>query len=209
MPIQTRSSTRNAKERILDAAAKVLAEHGYQSANVDDIISLSGTSKGSFYFHFPSKEKMVLALVDQLSQKLIDKIEESLEQERRPLHRIALAIDTLLQTFSGRRALARMLLVNLVGQGKAMDKKFLPVRDRFAALIQRELDRAVEAGVVPRLDTRLAAQVWLGALNEVILRWLHARHPEPMVQTTPALREMLLRSVGADVQVLRQEAIRP
>lgn len=186
----------NARDRILDAAARVLADHGYQSANIDAIISRSGTSKGSFYFHFPSKEKMVLALVDQLSERLVQKIEQSLEKETRPLERIAAASDTLLLTFSRQRRLAQMLLFNLVGQGKTMDKKFRPVRDRFAGLIQRELDRAVAAGAIPPLDTALAARMWLGALQEVLLQWLLADHPRPMAELVPGVRCMLLRSVG-------------
>ena len=59
----------NAQERILEAALDVLAQHGYTGAGVQEIVEMSGTSKGSFYFHFPSKEKMAVALVDRMSQK--------------------------------------------------------------------------------------------------------------------------------------------
>ncbi|MBI3954111.1 MAG: TetR/AcrR family transcriptional regulator [Chloroflexi bacterium] len=194
-----------ARDRILDAATSVLADRGYQSANLDAIIALSRTSKGSFYFHFPSKERMVLALVDQLSERLVQKIEQSLEKETRPLHRIAAASDTLLHTFSRQRRLAQTLLFNLVGQGKTMDKKFMPVRDRFATLIQRELDRAVAAGAVPPLDTTLAARMWLGALHEVLLQWLLADRPRPMAAIIPGVRSLLLRSVGVDPAALGVE----
>ncbi|MSQ32840.1 MAG: TetR/AcrR family transcriptional regulator [Dehalococcoidia bacterium] len=200
-----RANGRGARERILEAASKVLAERGYQRANLDEIISLSGTSKGSFYFHFPSKEQMVVGLLDQLSARLVKKVEQSLEKEERPLRRIALAIDTLMYTFSRRRKLAQMLLVNVAGQGKAMDRKFLPVHRRFAALIQRELDLAVAAGAIPPQDTALASQMWLGALHEVILRWLLAEHPTALSEALPALRALLLRSVGVDPAALKKE----
>ncbi len=202
----TSSSVRSARERILNAAANLLARRGYHNANIDEIIQQSGTSKGSFYFHFPSKEKMVMGLMEQLSDKLVRKIERSIEGEARPLHRIASAIDALLLTFTRQRKLSQILLINVVGQGKAMDKKFLPIRDRFAVFIQKELDRAGAAGAVSPMDTTLVSHAWLGALHEVILQWLLADHPAPITDTAPALRALLLRSIGVEPQTLQDEA---
>ena len=49
---------RHTRQRILNAAAEVFLEKGYYGAAVDDIVKASHTSKGSFYFHFPSKQDM-------------------------------------------------------------------------------------------------------------------------------------------------------
>ena len=204
----TTSDSRSARERILEAAASLLASQGYHNANVDEIIQQSNTSKGSFYFHFPSKEKMVMGLIQQLSEKLVRKVERSIEKESRPIYRIALAIDALLLTFSKQRKLAQILLINMVGQGRVMDKKFLPVRDRFARFIQGELDAAIEAGVVLPVDTQLVSHVWLGALQEVILQWLMAGRPVPITETTVALRALLLRSIGVDPELLEMPDVR-
>ena len=202
------SPTRSARDRILDAAAGLIARRGYHNANIDEIVQQSGTSKGSFYFHFPSKEKMVIGLMDQLSDKLVRKVERSIKRETRPVHRLASAIDALLLTFSRQRKLGQILLINVVGQGRAMDKKFLPIRDRFARFIQGELDRAVDSAAVPPLDTVLVSHVWLGALHEVVLRWLLASQPTSIMDTAPALRTMLLRSIGVEMEE-EQGALNP
>jgi len=194
----TKPDSRNARERILDAAADLFARRGYHSANVDEIVEQSGTSKGSFYFHFLSKEKMVMALVEQMSERLVRKVEHSIGEETRPLHRIALAIDALLLTFSKQRKLAQILLVNVLGQGRSMDRKFLPVREKFAGLIKRELDVAVADGLVAPMDTTLVSRVWLGALYEVILQWLMSEPPGSLAEKGPALRALLMRSIGVD-----------
>lgn len=194
-------SVRDAKTRILDAAANVLARRGYHDTNVEEIVSRSGTSKGGFYFHFPSKERMVVGLVEQLSVKLVGKVERAMGHEARPAHRLAIAVDTLLRTFAKQRKLAQLLLVNVVGHGRSLDKKFLPLRDRFAELIQRELDGAVAEGLIEPMDTRLASRVWLGALNEVILQWLMADSPPPLASEAPSLRALLFRSVGISLEM--------
>jgi AcrR family transcriptional regulator len=49
--------------RILDAAVRKFATAGYDAASVDDICAEAGVSKGAFYHHFPSKQAVFLALM--------------------------------------------------------------------------------------------------------------------------------------------------
>ncbi len=54
--------TRNA---ILDAAAAVFDEHGFNGASLSDILAKAGVTKGALYFHFASKEELAHALVSE------------------------------------------------------------------------------------------------------------------------------------------------
>ena len=64
------------RQRILEAATEVFSEKGYHGAAVDDIVRESQTSKGSFYFHFPSKQDIFFALVDRLASSLTRSAED-------------------------------------------------------------------------------------------------------------------------------------
>ena len=57
------AAKQNVKRRIVDAAWELFYEKGYDDTTVDDIIRLSETSKGSFYYYFSSKD----SLLDTLS----------------------------------------------------------------------------------------------------------------------------------------------
>ena len=72
-------SKQNVKHRIVDAAWKLFYEKGYDDTTVDDIIRLSGTSKGSFYYYFSSKD----SLLDTLST-ILDEYYQELEKEMDP-----------------------------------------------------------------------------------------------------------------------------
>jgi hypothetical protein len=37
---------------------------------------------------------------------------------------------------------------------------------------------------------------WLGAVNEVVIQWLHTGEPDLLTRAVPALTPMLLRSIG-------------
>lgn len=51
------------KERILDAAERLVIENGFAATSLDDVIAASGTSKGSFFHHFASKHDLARSLV--------------------------------------------------------------------------------------------------------------------------------------------------
>jgi len=67
-----KKNTRNTKGRIISAAWKLFYDQGYENTTVEDIVYESGTSKGSFYHYFESKD----ALMGTLSDVFDDRYEE-------------------------------------------------------------------------------------------------------------------------------------
>jgi AcrR family transcriptional regulator len=59
-----RAERSDARERLLAAAAKLIAERGYRAASIDDIAAEAGFSKGAVYWHFSSKEDLLQTLID-------------------------------------------------------------------------------------------------------------------------------------------------
>ena len=53
---------KSVKARIVSAAWKMFYDKGYDQTTVDDIIELSGTSKGSFYYYFSTKDELLSTL---------------------------------------------------------------------------------------------------------------------------------------------------
>jgi TetR/AcrR family fatty acid metabolism transcriptional regulator len=185
------------RQRLLDAAAAVFAEKGYHGAVVDDIIRASESSKGGFYFHFPNKQAIFLALVDALVPKLAATIDRAIAAESEPVAQLDAALRTVLETFSRHRKLSKILLVEAVGLGHGFDEKLMQTRGRFAQMIRGYLDRAVAAGAIAPMDTEIVAWAWFGAINEIVVRWLVSGQPAQLEQALPQLRSLLLRSVGA------------
>jgi AcrR family transcriptional regulator len=53
------------RERLLEAAARLLARRGFDKASVDEIAAAAGYTKGAFYANFGSKEDLLLALMER------------------------------------------------------------------------------------------------------------------------------------------------
>ena len=193
------SSTQETRERILEAAVKVFATKGYHDTKVDDIVSESNTSKGSFYFYFPSKQDIFLALVDKFADLLESRIKERFNAEASGMARVDLGLSICLETFGQYRGLAKIALVQATGLGLIFEEKRRAVNERFIRIIRENLDEAVADGSIPALDTEIAACAWMGALNEIVLRWVYTGEPDP-VRALPELRKLLLQSIGVDLK---------
>src|SRR5215470_20400964 len=84
------------RQRLLAAAEEVFAEKGYHGAVVEDIVRASDSSKGGFYFHFPNKQAIFMALIDALAPKLARAVERAVADETDAIAQVDVALRTVL-----------------------------------------------------------------------------------------------------------------
>lgn len=77
--MERKEKKRDVKSRIVSAAWQLFYEKGYNGTTVDDIIALSGTSKGSFYYYFSTKDELLNSL-----SMILDDYYEELEEMMNP-----------------------------------------------------------------------------------------------------------------------------
>lgn len=70
MVIQARAHA--SRQIILAAAAELIEEYGFSATTVADIITHAGVSKGRFAYHFPSKEALAAALIEEADTAIAD-----------------------------------------------------------------------------------------------------------------------------------------
>lgn len=84
------------KNEIIQAAAALFAEKGYEQCSVNDILNAVGIAKGTFYHYFKSKEEVLDAAVWKMSEQVMELVREAAKRkELSPVDRI---IQVLLAT---------------------------------------------------------------------------------------------------------------
>ncbi len=73
--------TQDTRRRILDAAVDVLAQKGYAGFRTADVAEIAGVSRGAQTHHFPSKDELVVAVVEHVFRR-------STELGRKRAHRV-------------------------------------------------------------------------------------------------------------------------
>jgi AcrR family transcriptional regulator len=59
------------RERLFQASLEIFRRDGFRAARVDDITLVAGLSRTSFYFHFPTKEDVLLELSGRLEAPVV------------------------------------------------------------------------------------------------------------------------------------------
>lgn len=77
-PRGTRMPRSARRKQLLHAARETFVAQGYHAAAMDDIAERAGVSKPVLYQHFPGKFELYLALIDEHTEELVDRVRSAL-----------------------------------------------------------------------------------------------------------------------------------
>ena len=92
------------RTRLLDAAQSLMMQNGFHSVTVDSIVAAASISKGSFFYHFDSKDDLPAALlqrfIDEQGQQIQAVLAASSSPPMSPLARALLLTDQIKPIFA-------------------------------------------------------------------------------------------------------------
>ncbi len=194
---KNRNTGRDTKRRILNAAATLFGERGYHNCSVDEIVAASTTSKGSFYFHFSSKESLFASLLEHFSERIWEAVEQAVNMERGAANRIAAAVQAVLTVAEADPQLAKLALIQAPALGPEFLQKQLAIKARFSEAIAAYLLELKEEGRLPPGDLHIMATALTGTVYEILLRSV-ATDWQPKPQEMDDLIRYNLRALGLD-----------
>ena len=73
------------KNEILDTAEQLFASRGFDNTSTNDIINAIGIARGTLYHHFKSKEEILDAVIERISETMIRNAKAIAEDKAEPL----------------------------------------------------------------------------------------------------------------------------
>jgi AcrR family transcriptional regulator len=156
------------KQKILDAAERLIAEQGYSATSLRQIIADAGVNLAAVHYHFGSKEQLLNELVMRKAGPVNDKRLGWLDREMAAAAPALPSVDKVLEAFMLPMAAAASLdqqFVKLMGRILAegllvavVEKNFMPVAGRFIAVIRQALPE------VPENEFQWRVQFMIGAM---------------------------------------------
>lgn len=90
-------------------ARKLFAQKGYSGANTNELVERARVTKGALYHHFANKKELYQAVVEDMEQELVERIEAA-GAGRAPWERLSAMCSAYVDA-CGEPALARMLVL--------------------------------------------------------------------------------------------------
>ena len=149
------------RERILGVAAEWFGTHGYAATSIRDIAREVGVTVGAIYVHFPSKDRLLVAVYEEGVHRIgkaVDAVPAALE----PWQRLEAAAQAHLAALLDNAGFARVIVRVIPTDVPEATQDLRRLRNGYEARF-RQLIEALD--LAPGVDRSLLRLQLLGSLN--------------------------------------------
>lgn len=204
MPTQSRLTDRK-RAAILAAAVEVFHDHGFDDASMDHIAEVAAVSKRTVYNHFESKEKLFVAIVEQLKSSAHEAAPISYDPKRTLEDQLNTFLRSVIDFHSRpeSRRLARVVVSKLLKE-PALAQELFGNAKIFEETLLQWMEQAQQDHKLTALNTAIAARQLLAMLETFCIWPQLLRGAEP-----PSARQRNQIVHEATTMFLRCYAIEP
>ncbi|WP_017585773.1 TetR/AcrR family transcriptional regulator [Nocardiopsis ganjiahuensis] len=190
------------REEILSAAVRVFARQGFAASRIEDVAAEAGIAKGSVYLSFDSREALLSAAFERLSERSATVLEQTAADGEPALERLSGLVRSAVAMLADEPDLTRVM-VDLwaagrhTGDGAPFD--MAAVYRAYRGVVADLLRRAAEEGDLRPGVGEPEATVVVGAIEGCLVQWLM----DPSVRLA-GLAEPLLDVCLSGLRVSRQ-----
>lgn len=195
---------RSQRDRLLEAAIRVVADKGYGAATIGDLTKEAGVSRTTFYELFEDKESCFLAAYDGAVELLVRRVIGAYESEQRWPERAAAGLEELLEALAEEPRLARLSLVDIGSAGPAAQRRYRTAVQRLTPLFDEGRDFAPGGRGLPANTSRMAIGGVTGLIADELLA---GRAKELPSLLSDALFATLVPYIGPDAAAREVERL--
>jgi AcrR family transcriptional regulator len=160
-----RNNESNRRDALLRVSAKLFREKGFDGTSIRDISNAAGMHSGSPFYHFKTKQDILVAVMEQGLAEGLRRTEEvmalALPPEQKLTKLIRAQLGTILEEGSD---FIPVLLYDWRSLTAANRRRIVALKDRYDTLWQQVIDDLKRAGHMPG-DAQLMRLLILGAVN--------------------------------------------
>lgn len=148
--------------QVLDEAARVFAQRGFAAASVREIVQPVGMLPGSLYYHFPTKDDLLVAVYEEGVRRILANVDAAITDLTDPWARLEAACVAHLQSILNQTNYSQVVIRVRPGDASPVEAKLTALRNSYE---QRFSELMAEIPAPPtshRSDLRLFL---MGALN--------------------------------------------
>lgn len=146
-PKQKQRRGEKTRDKILKMALKLFSEKGYDNVTVDEIVSKTGTSKGSFYQHFSAKSDIFLVRFAEVDEYYLE-VYQSFSKEMDATEKILIFVRKLMRFLEGEMGKDLMKVIYSSALNSKEHTYFSDSNRSLFRIIQLLMEEAKEQGVI-------------------------------------------------------------
>jgi AcrR family transcriptional regulator len=174
------------------AATRVLAKKGFHETKISDIAAAADVGVGTFYLHFPTKEALFDAVVEDTVRRLKGEIDVARRVGRDPLERTRAANAAFCRFAQENREVFRIVF----GHAAAYNDVIRRAQELFAADVEETVREGIASGAFAERPAALVAQALVGMATQMLSWW--TTHESVSIDTLEdTMTTLALEGLGA------------
>jgi len=158
---------RSMRECILDAAVQLFAEYGYHAAPLRDIARIAGIQAASIYHHYPSKQALLVEIMETYMQLLNNSTERIVREYADPLQQLHEVIANHIRMHTTYKAEFFILDTEIRSLERESRPSILALRHKYETLLQELLRAGMKQGVFHRCDVKVTSYAIIAMCTQV------------------------------------------
>ncbi len=151
-------------EIVLETAAKLFYERGYDRTSMNEIAAALGVTKPSLYYYYPSKGALLLACIHEAGLIFNSKVDQIAEAQMSPGDKVTAIFRAYADAL--RSNIHRVLIL---ADRRALSDEGVQVmakaKGRINTVVERLIQEAIDTGEFREVDPRQAANAAFGMFN--------------------------------------------
>lgn len=166
--------THQRRQALLEAALELFANQGYPATSVKQICRRSSLTERYFYESFRDRHACLVQLYDELAEQMHTRTTAAIEAEvNTDVDQVTRrALSAFIDYLAADPRRARVVLLEVVGTSEELEERRHAVLRRFSELTVSVWMARLEQ-TVPTSRQRLATVGLVGAVNHLLVDWLH------------------------------------
>lgn len=167
------NSKEKTRDRIINSAKKLFAEQGYQKTTIVDISRQAGLSEAALYEYFQGKEDLLLMIPDLWVSELLRDLEEQLFGIKGAVNKLRKYLWWYMRRVEQAPLDAKIVYLFLKTNANFLNTEvYSNVKHLYAYLVDIFEEGCKTGEMKPDLKPRLARDLFVGAMDHMITRWL-------------------------------------
>lgn len=152
----------SSREQVLDAAARLFGQKGYDATSVREIGAALGVSAAALYHHFPSKEEIFCATHNKGMEMISQAVRQASADCTDPWQCLEVAAVAHCETLLGAEGYRTIITPHFPGVSDAIRARLIQQRDVYERLVK---DLVAALALPPSIDPVIFRMQYLGSLN--------------------------------------------
>ncbi len=136
------------RSRIFEVAIEEFLRVGVEKAGIDHICKAAGVARGTFYFHFPTKDDVLLERQRKLSARVAERLEKEVGSVRSVKNFFTRVAAVILEENEAIGDMALLREINAAIVRKGSTPKFAVEATPFGTMLVRRVAKLQESGLV-------------------------------------------------------------